>query len=586
MTATAERPAEADVDVTGPLPVDLALTPFSRRGSYYAVTVPPRAPVPGVYLRNVHGSVAHREVLRFDLGGGVPDVEVAPGLLVLRAASAEVHVALSEAGRAHVRVMRGAITLELQVLDKFDVVVPLDARTWRFVDAGANQNYLLRVLAGDAAMSTDWDGERTTRAELRLDARSGPVTLVVDEHRTAAPTDVPADLDAVAQEAGRDYEAWLRQHTGTGAGDPVEDAARLAAYVTWSALVPAGGQLVAESMLMSKNWMTNIWSWDLCFNAMALWRDPQAAASHLLGFFAHQDESGGLPDYVNDTVVERNFVKPPIHGWTVGWLLDRDALAPEAVAALYEPLARWTRWWFEHRVHSGDGVPSYHHGNDCGWDNSTVFGEVVPVQSPDLLAFLAIQQETLGRMADRLGLPADAAVWREQASATVDRLLAHFWVGGRFIARETHSGAPITVDSLLTLMPVVLGPQLPAEVFDACVERLTTGGYLTEHGVATEPVGSAPYEPDGYWRGPIWAPTMMLLVDGLARGGRVELAQDLAARFVATCAASGMAENFDAVTGAGLRDRSMTWTASVYLLLTHATPSAPVVAAAPGGARA
>jgi hypothetical protein len=28
-----------------------------------------------------------------------------------------------------------------------------------------------------------------------------------------------------------------------------------------------------------------------------------------------------------------------------------------------------------------------------------------------------------------------------------------------------------------------------------------------------------------------------------------------------------MAENFDALTGAGLRDRSMTWTASVLLLL-------------------
>jgi hypothetical protein len=31
-----------------------------------------------------------------------------------------------------------------------------------------------------------------------------------------------------------------------------------------------------------------------------------------------------------------------------------------------------------------------------------------------------------------------------------------------------------------------------------------------------------------------------------------------------------MAENFDAITGAGLRDRSMTWTASVYLSLVSA----------------
>jgi hypothetical protein len=33
------------------------------------------------------------------------------------------------------------------------------------------------------------------------------------------------------------------------------------------------------------------------------------------------------------------------------------------------------------------------------------------------------------------------------------------------------------------------------------------------------------------------------------------------------CETSGFAENFDALTGRGLRDRAYTWTASGYLLL-------------------
>jgi hypothetical protein len=33
------------------------------------------------------------------------------------------------------------------------------------------------------------------------------------------------------------------------------------------------------------------------------------------------------------------------------------------------------------------------------------------------------------------------------------------------------------------------------------------------------------------------------------------------------CAASGFAENFDAMTGAGLRDRAYSWTAAAYLAL-------------------
>ena len=32
---------------------------------------------------------------------------------------------------------------------------------------------------------------------------------------------------------------------------------------------------------------------------------------------------------------------------------------------------------------------------------------------------------------------------------------------------------------------------------------------------------------------------------------------------------SGMAENYDAITGDGLRDRAYTWTSSVFLILAH-----------------
>lgn len=40
-------------------------------------------------------------------------------------------------------------------------------------------------------------------------------------------------------------------------------------------------------------------------------------------------------------------------------------------------------------------------------------------------------------------------------------------------------------------------------------------------------------------------------------------------RFRALCERSGFVENFDARSGAGLRDRAYTWTASVYLVFAH-----------------
>jgi glycogen debranching enzyme len=102
------------------------------------------------------------------------------------------------------------------------------------------------------------------------------------------------------------------------------------------------------------------------------------------------------------------------------------------------------------------------------------------------------------------------------------------------------------------------------------VEKLVLGirSHLTEWGPATERPGSAEYQADGYWRGPVWAPSTVLIEDGLRRAGRTELADEISQRFRALCERSGFAENFDAITGEGLRDRAYTWTASAYLLLT------------------
>ncbi|WP_157988102.1 amylo-alpha-1,6-glucosidase [Jiangella endophytica] len=557
--------------MTNDLRIDLAGTPFSRRGSYFALSKLDQRHARGLFLRTVHGGVRQAELMRFVVGGDdAPLARVEPGRLTLRGGDSEVEVALEGSGRALVRLMRGTVVLEAQVLSQYDVVLQESAGVWRFIASGANRNYRIVVFGGESELDTGWDGVKGTATRLILRADTQPVTVTVDEFASTPPEISRPDVDAVIADAERDFAGWAARH-GHETDDPgLLRAVRLAAFVTWAALVPAGGALRRESMLMSKNWMTNVWAWDHCFNALALWRDPDAAAGQLLTLFDHQDVHGSIPDYVNDLGIEPNFVKPPVHGWAIGFLLDRNGLTRDAVEQLYEPLAGWTRWWFEYRVYGDDGVPSYNHGNDSGWDNSTVFGGGVPVQSPDLPAFLAVQMTTLARMAELLGRDNEAERWRRESGRTMRMMLERFWTGERFVARHTLTQDPIESDSLLTFMPLVLGDDLPRAVVDRCVERLLDGAYLTVNGLATEPTDSAHYIPDGYWRGPIWAPSTMLLVDGLHRAGHRDLADDIAGRFVRMCIRHGMAENFDAVTGNGLRDLSMTWTASVFLTLVAA----------------
>ena len=114
---------------------------------------------------------------------------------------------------------------------------------------------------------------------------------------------------------------------------------------------------------------------------------------------------------------------------------------------------------------------------------------------------------------------------------------------------------------------MLLGDRLPEAVREALVREALEGGLLTMHGVASESPQSAAYEPDGYWRGPIWAPTTYLVIEGLRACGRSDLADDVAARFLVTVRQGGFAENFEATTGLPLRDRGYSWSASVFLIL-------------------
>ncbi|MFJ1535601.1 trehalase family glycosidase [Streptomyces mirabilis] len=352
---------------------------------------------------------------------------------------------------------------------------------------------------------------------------------------------------------------------------PGTPAAELAAYVLWSATVDPAGLVRRPAVLMSKHWMDKVWSWDHCFNALALASGAPALAWNQFALpFDHQDESGALPDSVTHSEVLRNFVKPPIHGWTLAHLRRRlsEPLSRTQLAAAYDMLRRWTDFWLTARRAPGANLPHYQHGNDSGWDNATTFDPERVVVTADLAAFLALQLRELGALATELGLPAAARDWLRAAEATQTAMLDELWTGEKFLARGADSGDTWSSSSLLDLMPIVLGEHLPENLGKALAVRIEA--HLTPYGLASELPTSPHYRPDGYWRGPIWAPATVLIEDGLRRAGHHRLADEISARFRGLCETHGFAENFDALTGTGLRDRAYTWTASSYLLLAEA----------------
>jgi putative isomerase len=378
------------------------------------------------------------------------------------------------------------------------------------------------------------------------------------------------NFDQIVARRGAEFESVRARFAATVPG---ADAAALteAAYILWSFVAGPRGCLRRPAVLMSKNWMTGIWSWDNCFNARALASvDPELAWHQFMYFFDHQLPSGRAPDLITERYAQWGITKPPVYGWTLSHLRRHAYFNnPKLLAEAYEPMARQTRFWFERRDRDHDALPEYADGCDSGWDNGTCFHDCLPATSPDLQAWLMLQLEELMDIAPRIGRASDVDHWGALGRDLRRSLDAHCWDGKRWHALHspTRRFAPHG-DCLLPHLVGLAGRFLSQDQRDAVTSALgDQSRFLTEFGIATESIRSPLYESDGYWRGPIWGPSTFVAAEAAAHCGRRDLAVTIAERFVGLASRSGFPENYDALTGAPLRDPAYSWTASAWMIL-------------------
>lgn len=421
------------------------------------------------------------------------------------------------------------------------------------------------------------EGDRRSM-ELSVSCDDGRVVMAMSM-RPKEPREIETPINPDKEIAGirSEWEDFLAQMPETGNSDGESpEFRRLTWYNIWSCFVRAEDVYVHDTVLMAKKKMTSTWSWDHCFNALSLARMKdeglafEYALNQFMAPFHLQAEQGILPDLWNPGLETYwGTTKPPIHGWCFSKLMDHFEFSREELETVYSHLEKWTGWWTDHSDTDFDGIPDYPRGCDSGWDNSTLFDIGFYLESPDLPAYLVLQMRTLARIAGKLGEEDKKRYWLGRSQEMLDRLISHSWNGERFVAKLSGSHKyEENPTSLLAVMPIVLGDILPDNIFSALADILEKN-FLTDNGPATEMPASPKYNPNGYWRGPVWAPTTYLIVDGLRRGGREALAGTIAERYcrMSREKAKGNYENFDALTGKGLCAPGYTWSASVYMLL-------------------
>ncbi len=532
--------------------IDLIKIPFSYRGSYFVISKHSNG---NLYLRDVsRGDEAwgelftigtpHSQSLRFD---AKPEK-----LCAYDADTLVFEIAFESIDTLRIRCHDKHVALAFQA-GRYDTICPIAPHHYECTHYKQQLKLGVSCLSGNMAIE-GFTINTQPFSELRIERY-----VVVSKNKGTPPL-----FDLCVASTQKSLEQWLTKlpHTQHAPSDTL----LCAGHVLWQNFVAAEGRLEYPALYMTKNWMCNIWSWDNYFSALGLCDlDPDAAFEQLMIFESLQDASGAFPDYANPLYASFACNKPPLLGWTYAQLMEENPFFrdPIRLMRVMRMAEKQVTYWLKHRM-SPLGLPYYTHGNDSGWDNGSFYHEGTPVVTPDLTTYLILQCQWLAHEHKQLGHHQKSSLYAEKANTLLGLLVEKLWQQDRFVAIKLAEEKPLTSgNTLQALMPLLIAKDLPKAIVNDMLDRLKQ--FKTAFGYATEAPDSSLFKADGYWLGPIWAPTAYLFAHALKAIDHHEEAAFIQKGFKQCVEKSGFAENFNPLTGEGLVDTGFAWTASVYL---------------------
>ena len=219
-----------------------------------------------------------------------------------------------------------------------------------------------------------------------------------------------------------------------------------------------------------------------------------------------------------------------------------------------------------------------HFGKKVGWDNNVLYNE-----GPFLMADPGIQFILLRATKDLLQLATHLKMDESlnEINNWVDLLTTGSqWVWnetvGGFCARDIRTGNfsdGITNASMLCLYANV-GNELQQKKMSAHCERILK---KCKYAFPSWDPEHKSFDKIRYWRGPIWLIMNYMIGKGLKEQGFDMLAKRIIDDTKSLVDESGMAEYFDPIEGSPLGGRNFSWTAAIYLEMSSAEGSEPII---------
>ena len=315
--------------------------------------------------------------------------------------------------------------------------------------------------------------------------------------------------------------------------------------------------------------------------------------------------------------------QPPVAGFALRRLAERaddPAVIRDRVVPLIHAVDRWHAWFHTHRDPAGEGLVAIIHPWESGRDNTIDWDEAferVPtdgiepyvrrdlehahadhrptkvqydrfvwllerfrgldwdnsklhdaspfrVVDPGFNAILIRSCDDLAELAASLGL-ADVARRNRDFAKRGLAALESLWSErhGQYLCLDRMTGRLIDSASVGGMLPVFA--PLPLERAQALGRRIDQLAIHAKFLVPSHDPGDPRFDPQRYWRGPVWLIINYMIADGLQRAGCAEVARAIHDGSIALIGLGGFAEYYDPMTGEPCGGSQFTWTAAMVL---------------------
>jgi mannosylglycerate hydrolase len=176
------------------------------------------------------------------------------------------------------------------------------------------------------------------------------------------------------------------------------------------------------------------------------------------------------------------------------------------------------------------------------------------VYDPMMTAILIKSEDELAFLADICGVYSDS---KRRSERLMGGLITHLWNEeiGRFQFFDSLTGAKIVPDILASYIPLIL-KNLPENISKKMLSNIDKN-FASNWGLPTTSPTDSAFDPQCYWRGPVWINMNWLLAPYISKD-IIQSSLELVTR-------SGFREYYNPDTGKGLGAEEFTWTAALVI---------------------